>query len=188
MMIEEVRKAARVIHDGGIILYPTDTIWGIGCDAVNREAVEKIYRIKQRADNQSMLILMCSMAMLGHYVAKVPPQAREMLASVTKPTTIIYPGARNLASNLIGTDGSIGIRITADSFCRQLIEITGTPIVSTSANISGEPSPSLFTEIDPSILEKVDYVVQWRQEETRPALPSAIIRIDESGYPTIIRH
>lgn len=186
-MIEEVRKSQEFITTGRIIIYPTDTIWGIGCDATNPDAVERIFRIKQRSDNKSMLVLVNGMPMLESHLERVPEQAKEILESARKPTTIIYPEARNLASNLLGDDGSVGIRITSDPFCRQLMEQTGKPIVSTSANISGELSPAFFGQIDKQILEKVDYVVQWRQEETEPATPSAIIKLSKQGNILILR-
>ncbi|MEN8204287.1 MAG: L-threonylcarbamoyladenylate synthase [Bacteroidota bacterium] len=186
-MTEEVHKAAECIDSGGVILYPTDTIWGIGCDAKNSDAVEKIYRIKQRSDNKSMLVLMNGIPMLESYLEQVPEQTLEILNSARKPTTIIYPGARNLAKNLLAEDGSLGIRITSDPFCHQLIELTGLPIVSTSANISGLPSPSIFSEIESGIKGQVDYVVNWRQEEHEPATPSAIIKLGLQGDITILR-
>ena len=138
-MIDEVRKAGITILEGGIILYPTDTIWGIGCDATNPDAVQKVYQLKQRSDHKSMLVLMNGISMLSRYLDRIPESAKEIIASAVKPTTIIYPGAKNFAPNLLAEDGSIGIRITSDPFCQQLIELTDKPIVSTSANISGKP-------------------------------------------------
>ncbi len=187
MMVEEVRKAGDHIKNGRIILYPTDTIWGIGCDATDPRAVQKVYNIKQRSDRKSMLVLMDGPIMLSRYLNNVPEAALEIIDSAAKPTTIIYHGARNLAQNLLAEDGSIGIRITSDPFCRQLIERTGKPIVSTSANISGKPSPSLFSEIEPQLLKLIDYVVNWRQEETSPTNPSTILKLDEHGEITVIR-
>lgn len=186
-MIEEVHKSKEYIASGGVIIYPTDTIWGIGCDATNPVPVERIYKIKQRADNKSMLVLVNGLSMLETYLESVPKQAKEILDSARKPTTIIYPGAKNLASNLLGNDGSVGIRITTDPFCMQLIEQTGKPLVSTSANISGALSPALFSHIDKEILEKADYVVQWRQEETEPSTPSAIIKLSRQGNILVLR-
>jgi L-threonylcarbamoyladenylate synthase len=187
MMDEEVHKAAWHIASGGIILYPTDTVWGIGCDAKNPAAVDRIYAIKQRSDHKSMLVLMNDLRMLEDYLQDVPDQALKILDSATKPTTLIYPGARNLASNLIAADGSLGIRLTSDPFCRQLIEQVGVPLVSTSANISGEASPMVFKEIEPIISQQVDYVVNWRQEEDQAATPSAIIKLSKQGGMTVIR-
>ena len=186
-MTEEVQRSAKYIKSGGVILYPTDTIWGIGCDARNPDAVNRIYGIKQRSDSKSMLVLMNGFGMLGDYLEHVPEQVRKILDSALKPTTIIYQGARNLAPNLLAEDGSIGIRLTSDPFCRQLIELTGLPIVSTSANISGLPSPSLFSEISSAIKKQVDHVVNWRQEEQEAASPSAIIRIGNKGDISVLR-
>ncbi len=187
MIDAEARKAADVVSSGGIILYPTDTIWGIGCDATNPTAVQRIYEIKQRSDSKSMLVLMTGIEMLGLYLKTVPEKALEIIRSAKKPSTIIYPDAKNLAPNLVAADGSIGIRITSDEFCRRLIKITGIPIVSTSANVSGNPAPGTFKTIDPEIRQKVDHVVQWRQDETETSAPSAIIMLDDQGRSTIIR-
>lgn len=186
-MTEAVREAARIIGEGGTILYPTDTIWGIGCDATNPLAVQKIYRIKRRSDRKSMLVLMDDAARLHHYLFRVPEKAEELIRGADKPTTIIYPGSRNFAENLPSEDGSIGIRITTDPFCRTLIRKTGKPIVSTSANISGELPPRTFRDITEEILQGVDHVVPWRQEEETPAAPSTILQLDEEGRITVIR-
>jgi len=186
-MTEEVHRAAEYIDSGAVILYPTDTIWGIGCDATNAAAVDRIYRIKQRSDSKSMLVLMNEIQMLEDYLSRVPDQTYNILNSAQKPTTIIFPGARNLAKNLLAEDGSVGIRLSSDPFCQQVIELTGLPLVSTSANISGRPSPSLFSEIESQIKEQVDYVVNWRQEELEAAAPSAIIKIEIDGTSSVIR-
>jgi L-threonylcarbamoyladenylate synthase len=187
MMVEEVQKTSQLINSGDLILYPTDTIWGIGCDATNQDAVQRIFRIKQREDHKSMLVLVNGTSMLEHYLEIMPERAIDLLEHATKPTTIIYPGARNLAAGLIAKDGSVGIRITTDPFCQQLMEHTGKPIVSTSANISGEPSPAMFSQIKPGILGSVDYVVKWRQDDTTAALPSSIIKMEPDGKITVIR-
>ncbi len=187
MMTEAVTKAARIIREGGTILYPTDTIWGIGCDATDPQAVQKIYRIKQRSDRKSMLVLMDDTARLHHYLNSVPKRAEELIRGDDRPTTIIYPGSRNFAENLPSEDGSIGIRMTTDPFCRALIQITGKPIVSTSANISGELPPKTFHDITQEILQAVDLVVPWRQEDENPASPSRILQLDEEGRITVIR-
>lgn len=187
IMTEALHKAQTYIESGGVILYPTDTIWGLGCDATNQSAVDRIYRIKQRSDNKSMLVLMNGFKMLEHYLVQVPKKTQEILDSVRKPTTIIFPGARNLAENLLAEDGSLGIRISSDPFCSQLIKLTGLPIVSTSANISGDPSPSLFRDIESEITKKVDYVVNWRQAERTPAAPSAILKLSLEGDITVLR-
>lgn len=187
MIEQEIREAARVVSSGGIILYPTDTIWGIGCGATDSGPVDKVYHIKQRNDSKSMLVLVSSEDMLSDYLRTIPEQALEMLRSAERPTTVIYPGATGLASNLLAGDGSIGIRITTDKFCRRLIDTLGSPLVSTSANISGKPPPSSFREIDPVILEAVDYVVNWRQEEISETKPSRILKIGPGGKVRILR-
>ena len=186
-MLEQARKAGTILCGGGIILYPTDTIWGLGCDATNFDAVQKIYRIKERPDKKSMLVLMDGMPMLSRYLERIPEVANQILSKASKPTTIIYRGAKALAENLIGEDRTIGVRITSDPFCLRLLQLTGVPIVSTSANLSGQPSPSTFGEIIVSIKEKVDYVVQWRQEETAPSAPSTIIMLDDKDQMRLIR-
>jgi L-threonylcarbamoyladenylate synthase len=186
-MHDDIKKALEVLHQGGVILYPTDTIWGIGCDATNEAAVERIYRIKERADSKSMLVLMENANFLERYVEEVPEIAFDLVEVSDKPLTIIYPGAKNLAKNLIADDGSIGIRITSENFTRQLIQRFKKPIVSTSANISGAPSPAFFAEIGPKIIAAVDYVVAYRQEETTPAVPSSIIKLGVGGEIQIIR-
>jgi L-threonylcarbamoyladenylate synthase len=187
-MIEtEVKKAGAILQSGGTILYPTDTIWGIGCDATRRESVQNIYRIKQRADSKSMLVLVNGITMLEDYIESIPIQAKELIEMAKKPTTIIYPGARNLAANLLAPDGSIGIRITSDPFCSLLIKFTGLPLVSTSANISGEQAPAMFRDIRKSICDQVDYVVKWRQDESVASSPSAIIKLEKDGSITTLR-
>jgi L-threonylcarbamoyladenylate synthase len=183
----EAKNAGEILLSGGIILYPTDTIWGIGCDATNPVSVNRIYRIKKRTDSKSMLVLVDGPAMLEQLLDQVPPLALEILRKTKNPTTIIYPGARNLADNLLAQDGSIGIRITSDQFCRKLIEITGRPIVSTSANISGEKYPSAFHKIKSTIRNQVDYIVDWRQDETRNPAPSRIIKLEADGTYTTLR-
>jgi len=161
---EEIRKTLGILKNGGVILYPTDTIWGLGCDATNPEAVKRIYDIKKRADNKSMLVLLAD-----------------------KATTIIYPGAKRLAPNLIAEDGTIGIRITREEFTRSLIFRYNKPIVSTSANISGEPSPHFFGEISEEIKNAVDYIVDYRRNDHKPAAPSSIIKLGMGGEIQIIR-
>ena len=186
-MKEDISKALEVLQKGGVILYPTDTIWGIGCDATNEKAVQRIYSIKQREDSKSMLVLLHQASMLPGYVSEIPDVAWELIEVATDPMTIIYPGAKNLAPNLVSSDGSIGIRITSDEFCQALISRFRKPIVSTSANISGQASPGYFLEIDPTILEQVDYVVEWRQEEMARAKPSSIIKLGAGGQLEILR-
>jgi L-threonylcarbamoyladenylate synthase len=187
MINRELKKTGAILQSGGIILYPTDTIWGIGCDATRPDSVQNIYRIKQRDDRKSMLVLVDGIDMLEQYIDRVPASAIEIIRKSVKATTIIYPGARNLANNLIASDGSIGIRITTDAFCKQLIKTAGIPIVSTSANTSGKSSPSIYQEIDSDILDQVDYVVKWRQDETVPSGPSAILKLETDGSITTLR-
>jgi L-threonylcarbamoyladenylate synthase len=187
-MKDDINQALKILREGGLILYPTDTIWGIGCDATNVKAVERIYQIKQRQDSKAMLVLIDSDVRLGQYINEVPEIAWQLIEVMDKPTTIIYPGAKNLAENLIADDGSIGIRIVKDEFCQKLITQFRKPIVSTSANISGEESPRSFNEIPESIQKGVDYVVKWRQEDHATAKPSSIIKLGLGGQIKIIRH
>ena len=183
---EEVRKACEVLKNGGIILYPTETIWGIGCDATNELAVKRIYELKHREDNKAMLVLLDDVGKLASYV-EVPDVAYELLEVNDKPMTIIYPNAKNLAKNLIAQDRTIGIRITSEAFTKALLYRFRKPIVSTSANISGEPSPKCFAEISDAVKSVVDYVVDFRQEETSNPAPSSIIKLGVGGEIQIIR-
>lgn len=186
-MIEDIKAALKVLQKGGVILYPTDTIWGLGCDAANEEAVRRIYAIKNREDSKSMLVLMENAALLERYVDEVPEIAYDLIELSDKPLTIIYDGARNMAKNLIAEDGSIGIRITAEKFSSELIRRFKRPIVSTSANISGKPSPACFDEIDSEIIDAVDYVVKYRQDDAQKAIPSGIMKLGRGGEIKIIR-
>ena len=184
---DDIKKAVEVLRQGGVILYPTDTVWGIGCDATNTEAVKRIYAIKQREDAKSMLVLIENPNMLNSYVREVPEVAWQLIEVSDKPLTIIYPGAKNLASNLLASDGSVGIRVTAESFSEQLIQRFRRPIVSTSANLSGRPSPQNFDEIEEEIRTAVDYVVQYRQEDQTRHSPSSIVKLGIGGEIQIIR-
>lgn len=186
-MTEDLKQACEVMQAGGIILYPTDTIWGIGCDATNAEAVQRVYELKRRADNKAMLVLIDSEAKLPAYVMEVPDIAWDLIAVADKPLTLIYPGARNLAANLVAEDGSIGIRITREEFSRRLCERFRKPLVSTSANLSGTPAAKCFREIPEVIRQGVDYVVRYRQEETTEAQPSNIIKLGLGGLFQVIR-
>lgn len=186
-MIEDIKKACDVLRAGGLILYPTDTIWGIGCDATNEEAVQKVYNLKQRADNKAMLVLMDSEAKLEVYVTDVPEIAWELIHVTDKPLTIIYSGAKNLAKNLLAEDGSVGIRITTEEFSRKLCEAYRKPLVSTSANVSGEPSPANFGEVSDVVKNGVDYIVNFRQEDKSKAQPSSIIKLGAGGLIQVIR-
>ena len=186
-MQEDIIKACKVLQSGGIILYPTDTVWGIGCDATNDMAVKKVFEIKKRVDSKALLVLVDSTVKVDFYVYEVPEIAWDLIEYAEKPLTIIYSGARNLAQNLIAEDGSVGIRVTKEDFSRKLCERFRKAIVSTSANISGESSPSNFSQISPEIIKEVDYVVKFRQTELFNAKPSSIIRIDKGGLFKIIR-
>ena len=186
-MNEDLKKACDVLRKGGLILYPTDTIWGIGCDATNEEAVQRVYSLKQRADNKAMLLLLGNEARLESYVQEVPEIAWSLIEVADRPLTLIYPGARNLAPNLIAEDGSVGIRITREEFSRRLCEQFRRPVVSTSANISGQPAPHTFQEIAEEIKQGVDYIVQYRQDDLTAAQPSSIIKLGAGGLFQIIR-
>jgi L-threonylcarbamoyladenylate synthase len=186
-MTEEVKKACEVMQAGGIILYPTDTIWGIGCDATNEKAVRKVYELKQRFDTKAMLVLIDSPAKLDYYVADVPEIAFELIEAADKPLTIIYEQGMNLAANLPAADGSIGIRVTNEAFSNALCKRFRKPVVSTSANVSGEPSPAHYGEISPVVREGVDYIVNYRRDDRHRAAPSGIIRLGDGGLFQIIR-
>lgn len=186
-MEDEIKKAIEVLNRGGIILYPTDTIWGIGCDATNKEAVRKVYEIKRRSDTKSMLVLLDTTAKLDYYVSELPELALDLIDLSDKPLTIIYSGARNLASNLIAEDKTIGIRVTSEAFSQTLCRRFRKPLVSTSANVSGQPAPSVFAEISEEIVRSVDHVVNYRRDDLTPAKPSGIIKLGAGGLIRIIR-
>ncbi|MBV3635004.1 MULTISPECIES: L-threonylcarbamoyladenylate synthase [Bacteroides] len=186
-MIEDIKKACQVMNEGGVILYPTDTIWGIGCDATNEEAVRRVYEIKQRSDSKAMLVLVDSPVKVDFYVQDVPEVAWDLIEVADKPLTIIYSGARNLAPNLIAEDGSVGIRVTNEEFSKRLCQQFRKAIVSTSANISGQPSPANYSEITEELKSMVDYVVGYRREEMGHPKPSSIIKLDKGGVIKIIR-
>ena len=205
---EDLQEALRVLREGGVIVYPTDTVWGIGCDATNADAVRKIYALKQREDSKSMLVLIDSAAKLDYYV-DVPEAACALLEATecsekseyseysekseyseepeSKPLTIIYPNARHLAQNLVAEDGSIGIRITREAFSRALCAQLKHPLVSTSANISGHPTARFFHEIEQAVLEGADYVCRFRREDETPHQPSSIIKVNTDGTFKVIR-
>ena len=184
---EDIRKAVDVMRKGGVILYPTDTVWGIGCDATNEEAVRKVYGIKQRDDSKALICLVDSDARLQRYVRDVPDVAWQIIDCCDRPTTLILDGAVNLAPNLIAEDGSIGIRITQEPFSKELCYRFQKAIVSTSANISGEPAAQNYCDIDPRVLEAVDYVCWSRRQEHKPHTPSSIIKVGRGGEVQIIR-
>lgn len=184
---EDIKNACRVMREGGVVLYPTDTIWGIGCDATNEDAVRRVYEIKQRADSKAMLVLVDTPVKVNFYVQDVPDVAWDLIEVSDKPLTIIYSGARNLAPNLLAEDGSVGIRVTGEEFSRRLCQQFRKAIVSTSANISGQPSPRNFSEISEDIKSAVDYIVGYRQDEKDNAKPSSIIKLGAGGIIQIIR-
>ena len=184
---EDIRKAIEVLRQGGTILYPTDTIWGIGCDATNPAAVKKVFELKQREDSKALICLVDSAGRLQHYVRNVPDVAWDIIDLATKPTTVILSGAVNLASNLLAEDGSVGLRVTSEVFSHTLCYRFQKAIVSTSANISGEPSPQTFADISDEIKKRVDYICESRQRDTSRHEPSAIIKLGPTGEVTIIR-
>lgn len=183
---KDIEQCLAVLKNGGIILYPTDTVWGIGCDATNAAAVEKIYEIKQRPDEKAMIVLVADEREVVQYVASPDLSVFDYLQQTNRPTTVIYEGAIGLADNLTGRDGSIAIRICNEQFCKHLIKRFRKPIVSTSANLSGQPTAKLFTDIDFEIKKRVDYVVGYRQDDKTITIPSSVIKWD-NGTATIIR-
>ncbi len=185
-MQEEIQKAFEVIQQGGIILYPTDTVWGIGCDATNAEAVAKIYKLKQRAETQSMIVLMNGEKMMYNVFREIPEVAWQILDLSENPTTLILDDPRNVAPNVIGTDKTLGVRIVKEPFCYKLMERMKKPLVSTSANISGQPTPKSFAEISPEIINGVDYVVNLQREKVS-GKPSTIIKLTRDSQVKIIR-
>ena len=184
---DDIKKAVEVMRMGGVILYPTDTVWGIGCDATNAEAVARVYEIKRREDSKAMICLVDSDNRLQRYVRNVPDVAWQLFDCAEDPTTIILDGAINLAPNLIAEDGSIAMRITREEFSKQLCYRFQKPIVSTSANISGEPTAQNYCDISQEIIDAVDYICWARRQEHKPHKPSSIIRLREDGQVEIIR-
>jgi L-threonylcarbamoyladenylate synthase len=184
---DDILSALETLKNSGTILYPTDTVWGLGCDATDFKAVQKIFSIKRRAESKSLIVLVSSFEMIRDYVENIPDIAFDLIQQISKPTTIIYSGAKNLASNVVATDGSIGIRIVKEPFCEELIRQFGKAIVSTSANISDSATPALFQQIPEEIISETDYVVKYKQDVFERAKPSTIIRLYESGEYKIIR-
>lgn len=183
----EVEEALAVLRNGGTVLYPTDTVWGLGCDATDEEAVKKIYGIKRRPDSKSLIILVAEERDVLHYVAAPDLTVFDFLAEQTRPTTVIFENAVNLPDNLMAEDGSIAIRIVQDEFCRHLVKRLRKPIVSTSANTSGRPAPQFFDEVEEEIKSGVDHVVKWRQEDKTSSAPSQIIKWNGNGSFSFIR-
>ena len=186
-MEDDIKKACEIMEKGGIILYPTDTIWGIGCDATNEDALKRVYEIKKRIDSKALIVLVDKPVKVEFYVREVPEIAWNLIDVADKPLTIVYPNARNLATNVLADDGSVGIRITQETFSRKLCERFRKAIVSTSANISGQPAPTNFNEISDEIKQAVDYVVTYRQDDPYQPSPSSVIWIGEGGVIKILR-
>lgn len=184
---EDIRKSVAVLREGGVILYPTDTVWGLGCDATNREAVDKVFRIKSRSGSKSLIILVNGIGMLERYVKAIPQTAMDLINVSDSPLTIIYPEGRNLAEGVCGEDGSVGIRICNEPFCNELITRFRKPVVSTSANTSGHPAPGCFDDIEEEITGSVGYCVGYRQDDRQKHAPSPVISIDKNGVLRILR-
>lgn len=184
---KDIEQSLAALKSGGLILYPTDTIWGIGCDATNAKAVEKVYALKQRPDSKALIVLAADERQVMKYVSQVDLRVFDYLDQTIIPTTVVYEGAIGLASNLGGKDGSIAIRICKDPFCKALIKRFGKPIVSTSANISGEQSPANFNEVNRQLFKGVDHIVKHRQDDHTPAEASTVIRWTKNGKPEILR-
>ncbi len=184
---DDIVHCLEVLRNGGLLLYPTDTIWGLGCDATNAEAVLKIYQLKKRPEEKSLVILMAGQKDIFKYITQPNPAVPDYLKTTTKPTTVIYEGATGLAENAVNKDGTVAIRITADTFCSQLIKRFKRPLVSTSANISGDVAPAVFDAIKPQIKSGVDYIVKHRRDDLRVVEPSSIIKFNRDGSVHIIR-
>ncbi len=187
MLTEEIHRALPILINQKTLLYPTDTVWGIGCDATSEEAVARVFEIKQRSESKSLVILVDSYEMLQKYILKVPKAVLELLSKTKNPTTIIYDNPVGLAKNVVASDNTVAIRIVQNEFCRELIRLFGKPIVSTSANISGNPTPKSFNEIEMSILDSVDYVVNLHREEVNEK-SSTILRVNDKGEITVLRN
>ncbi|SNR61591.1 L-threonylcarbamoyladenylate synthase [Hymenobacter mucosus] len=185
---EEVDAAVDALLMQQVILYPTDTVWGIGCDAEVPRAVEQVYKLKNRPAEKACIVLVADEQMFARYADVVPDNLPDLLAAQTRPTTYVVPGSRHLAPNLLAADGTIGLRVVlTDEFCRLLIRRLGHGLVSTSANLSGEPSPTTFAEINPAVVRKADYVAYWRQDDTTPAVPSRVVRVLADGGIEVLR-
>lgn len=185
--LDDVENCLRVLKSGGTILYPTDTIWGIGCDATNSQAVEKIFQIKKRTETKSLVVLVADEKTILNYIAAPDLAVFDFINKQERPTTIVFENAIGLAENIIAQDGSAAIRIVKDEFCKHLIRRFRKPVVSTSANISGKPAPVSFTNIDDVVLDNVDYIVKWRQDDKTAAAPSQIIKWNKNRTVTVLR-
>lgn len=184
---DDLDTIINTLDEGGVILYPTDTIWGLGCDALNEEAIDKVYEIKKRPKDNPLIIIASSIDMIKSYVATMHPKIETLLVYHERPLTVVYEKAANLPENLIQADGSVAIRLVKDEFCRQMIEELGRPIVSTSANMSGEPFPSNFGQISSDIISQADYIVKYRQDDKELNEPSALIKLSKKGELIFIR-
>lgn len=184
---DEIKKACEVLSKGGIILYPTDTIWGIGCDATNDEAVKRVFEIKRRADSKALIVLIDNAVKIDFYTDAAPEITKDLVEVANKPLTIVYPRGRNLSPLLLSDDGSVGIRVTAEKFSKKLCYKFRKAIVSTSANISGEVAPKNFKEITDYIIDSVDYVVDFRRDDVSQPSASSVIKVDDGGVIKIIR-
>ncbi|MDX5418365.1 MAG: threonylcarbamoyl-AMP synthase [Hymenobacteraceae bacterium] len=187
VFLKEVQAAEEELLIGNVILYPTDTVWGIGCDAENADAVKKIFKIKERDESKSMILLMADMDMLRHYVQEVPEVLERLVQEQERPTTYVLPGAQNLPKEVISADGTIAVRIPSDEFCHRLCRQINRAIVSTSANLSGEATAASFSDVSEEIKQRVDHVVGWRQEEKIESKPSRIIKIEADGTQHVLR-
>ncbi|RNL54119.1 L-threonylcarbamoyladenylate synthase [Pedobacter jejuensis] len=187
MLRVEINKALETLKSGGVILYPTDTIWGLGCDATNPDAVDKLLKIKNRPKEKSLIILLDNDNKIQSYIDEVPEVAYDLIEYAENPLTIIFSGAKNLAANVINEDGSVGIRVVKHDFCTALIQRFRKPIVSTSANLSGEPSPKYFDDVNPQITEAVDYIVDFEQQDRTVRKPSTIMKLSPGGQFEFIR-
>lgn len=185
---DDVKLAVQTLRKGGVILYPTDTVWGLGCDATNEEAVDLVYKLKCRAESKSMLVLMADEAMVERYIEDPEEIAFELMQEAVEPVTVIFEKAAGLAPNLVAEDGSVGIRMPRERYCRALLKAFRKPIVSTSANISGEPAAALFSEISQNVIDGADYVAEYRREDTTRHKPSSVIKISKGGVFKIIRN
>lgn len=184
---EDIKACLAVLEKGGTLLYPTETVWGIGCDAMNETAIDEVFRIKNRPPEKSLIVLLAEAKDIFRYVAAPHPDIVDILESFERPTTVIYEGALGFPDNAVATDGSIAIRITTDPFCKMLIKRMRKPLVSTSANLSGQPTPKIFSEIDTAIVNKVDYVVKYRQDDLDINPPSRLVRLCDDGSLEVLR-
>jgi len=183
----DIKNCVRVLQEGGVILYPTDTVWGLGCDAMNEAAVEKIFTIKQRPKEKSMIVLLAEARDIIQHIAAPHPDIIAIIENFDRPTTVIYENALGFSPNVVNKDGSLAIRVTTDPFCKALIKRFRKPIISTSANISAQPTPRIFKEIDTAIISNVDYVVNYRQDDDTIHTPSRLVRIQDDGEMQVLR-